>query len=62
MTKSGTVPKVLYVELTPEERKAFERLTAESGAAVGCTLTKSAVLRQLIREAVRRGKPVRIQE
>ena len=55
-------PKVIYVELAPRERTDLDRLVVESGAAVGRNLSMSAVIRQLVRNAIRRGKPVRVQE
>ena len=52
--------KVLYVELDDDDRKLVERLAAESGAALGRLVSMSDVVRQLVREAGERTKPVRV--
>ena len=52
--------KVLYVELDAEDRARIERLAAESGAAIGRPVSMTDVVRQLVRDASDRGRPVRI--
>ena len=52
--------KVLYVELDSTDRANVERLAAESSAAGGRLVSMSDIVRQLIREAVAKGKPVRV--
>jgi hypothetical protein len=55
------VAKVLYVELTAEDRDLLDRLTARTGAAAGRPVSRSDVVRQLVRDAAGRDAPVRIR-
>jgi hypothetical protein len=52
--------KPLYVELTAEDRSHLEHLAKESGDASGFRVTLSDIIRQLVREAVKRGTPIRL--
>jgi hypothetical protein len=58
----GKLMRPLYVELSPEDRTAVERLAAASGAAEGRPVSISAVVRALIREAAKRKTPIRVAE
>jgi hypothetical protein len=52
---------VLYLRLEDDERRAVERLAAETGAAEGRPVNMTDILRQLIRDAAGRKTPVRIR-
>jgi hypothetical protein len=54
--------KVLYIELDDADRKLVERLAADSGALVGRPVSMSDVIRQLVRDAAARGRPIRVQK
>lgn len=58
-TKSHGV-MVVYVEMLEDERRALDHLVAITGAAAGRRTSLSEVVRQLVRNAVRRGKPVKL--
>jgi hypothetical protein len=53
--------KVLFLELSDEDRARVERLAANSGAAMGRPVSMSDVMRQLVRDASKKGAPVRIR-
>lgn len=53
--------KVLYVKLEDRDRVSIERLAADSSAAAGKLVSMSDVVRQLIREAAERSRPVRVK-
>ena len=53
--------RVLYVELTDEDRAQLDKLTAISGVEAGRPLRVSDVVRQLVRDAARRGTPVHVR-
>jgi hypothetical protein len=50
---------VLYLRLENDERRAVERLAAETSAAEGRLVSMTDVMRQLIRDAAARKTPVR---
>lgn len=50
----------LFVKLSPEDRARLNRLAADSGAAEGRPVSVSDVIRQLVREASSRRKPLRL--
>ena len=52
--------KPLYVKLEAHDRAQLDKLAADSGAAIGRPVTVSDVVRQLVRDATKRGKPVRV--
>lgn len=54
--------KVVYVEMLHEEHAQVARLAAESGALAGHPVSMADVVRQLVRDAARRGTPVRVRE
>jgi len=45
-----------------EDRQLLDRLTLDSGAVVGRPVSRMDVLRQLVRDAASKGRPVRVQE
>ena len=51
----------LYVMLTAEDKAALSKLAADSGAAAEHPVTVSDVIRQLVRDAAKKGTPVRIR-
>jgi hypothetical protein len=53
--------KPLYVKLDVHDRDQLNKLAADSGAAVGRPVTVSDVVRQLVRDATKKGTPVRIR-
>jgi hypothetical protein len=53
--------KVLFLELSDEDRARVERLAADSGAAIGRPVSMSDVVRQLVRDAAAKATPVRIK-
>ena len=51
----------LYVKLGDEDRVLLDKLAADAGAARGKPVPVSDIIRQLVREAAKRGKPMRIR-
>ena len=54
--------KPLYVKLAVPDRDQLDRLTAESSAAAGRPITVADIIRQLVRDAAKKGKPIRIPD
>jgi len=52
--------KVLYVVLAARDKATLSKLAADSGAAAGHPVTISDVVRQLVRDAAKKG-PLRIR-
>jgi hypothetical protein len=50
----------LYVELDTEDRAKLERLAADAGAAARRPVRLAEIIRQLVRDAAARSKPVRV--
>jgi hypothetical protein len=53
--------KPFFVKLTPQDRARLDRLAADSGAAAGHPVSLADVVRQLVRDASRKGVPLRIR-
>ena len=53
--------KALYVMLAAKDKAALSKLAADSGAAAGHPVTVSDVVRQLVRDAAKKGTPLRIR-
>ena len=50
-------PAVHTVTLTPDVVEAIERLSSEASASLGRKISGSAILRALVRQAVKQGPP-----
>ncbi len=53
--------KPLFVKLTAQDKACLAKLAADSGAAVGHPVPLSSVGRLVVRDAARKGTPVRIR-
>ena len=51
----------LYVKLTDDERNNLDMLTVEASVAAGRLVSVTAVVRQLIADAIKRDKPIRVR-
>ena len=51
----------LYLKLHDDERAALDKLAADAGAALGKPVPVVALIRQLVKDATKRGRPVRIR-
>lgn len=55
-------PRPLFVKLDEADRRRLDQLAGDSAAAAGRPVSISEVIRQLVRDASRSGKPVRLQK
>jgi hypothetical protein len=62
MAKKAPGPVNFMTRWSPEDLTLLHKLTADSSAASGHPITVMAILRQLVRDAAQRGRPIKPEE